>query len=71
MMRGKCDRCGTEKSTFWYPYAFGIAPIPSVTADCRTDRAQYFMLCDECQTDLIDFMRMKITQYYDGMEANE
>lgn len=70
MMRGKCDRCGTERSTFWYPYGFAVAPIPGV-ADRTMDRAQYFTLCDECQTDLIDFMRMKITQYYGGSEVKE
>ena len=64
MMCGKCDRCGTEQSTFWYPYGFAVAPIPNIADRC-TDRAQYFTLCDECQTDLINFMRMKITQYYD------
>ena len=68
MTGGKCARCGDEKSMFWYPYAFGMAPIPSVT-DRYTDRAQYFNLCDKCQADFVDFMNMKIeikmNPYYD------
>ena len=51
----KCSRCGAEDSMFWYPYAFGVAPIPSVVDRC-TDRAQYFNLCDKCQRGFVDFM---------------
>ena len=53
---GKCSRCGAEESMFWYPYAFGMAPIPSVV-DCNIDHAQYFNLCDKCQQEFIEFMR--------------
>ncbi len=59
MRSGGCARCGAEDSMFWYPYAFGVAPIPSVTDRC-VDRSQYFMLCDSCQAAFVDFMRMKI-----------
>lgn len=51
----KCSRCGAEDSMFWYPYAFGVAPIPSV-ADRNIDRAQYFNLCDKCQQEFTEFM---------------
>ena len=53
---GKCSRCGTEESMFWYPYAFGVAPIPSV-ADHNINRAQYFNLCDRCQQEFTEFMQ--------------
>lgn len=53
----KCSRCGTEESMFWYPYAFGVAPIPSVV-DRNIDHAQYFNLCDKCQQEFVMlFMR--------------
>lgn len=52
----KCSRCGAEDSMFWYPYAFGVAPIPSV-ADRNIDRAQYYNLCDKCQQEFVEFMR--------------
>ena len=55
MSRDTCGRCGAEESIFWYPYAFGMAPIPSVV-DRTIDRAQYFTLCDECQREFVDFM---------------
>ena len=55
----KCARCGAEDSMFWYPYAFGVAPIPSVTDRC-IDRSQYFMLCDSCQSAFVSFMHMKL-----------
>ena len=68
MTAGICARCGAKDSMFWYPYAFGVAPIPSVT-DSRIDRSQYFMLCDDCQVRFVDFMKMKIeikmNPYYD------
>ena len=51
-----CSRCGTEISIFWYPYAFGVAPIPSPAERC-IDRSQYFMLCDVCQIKFVEFMR--------------
>ncbi len=54
-MTGKCSRCGAEDSMFWYPYAFGVAPIPNI-ADRTVDRCQYFMLCDDCQVDFVNFM---------------
>lgn len=65
-MSGKCSRCGTEESMFWYPYAFGVAPIPSVT-DRYVDRGQYFTLCDGCQHAFTDFMEMRIY----NMEARQ
>ena len=59
MRTGRCDRCGAEDSMFWYPYAFGMTPMPSVTDRC-IDRSQYFQLCDSCQATFVDFMKMKI-----------
>ena len=56
MTGGKCSRCGAEDSMFWYPYAFGVAPIPSVV-DRAIDRCQYFQLCDRCQGQFVTFMR--------------
>lgn len=55
MSKGTCSRCGAEESMFWYPYAFGVAPIPSVV-ERNIDRAQYFNLCDKCQQEFVDFM---------------
>ena len=76
-MSGKCSRCGTEESMFWYPYAFGVAPSPSVT-DRYVDRGQYFTLCDDCQHAFIDFMEMRIRyeptrtlSYDEEMEAEQ
>ena len=54
MTKGECTRCGAEDSMFWYPYAFGVAPIPAV--DRSVDRSQYFMLCDKFQMDFVNFM---------------
>ena len=61
MTAGRCARCGAEDSMFWYPYAFGIAPIPDgrPLVDC-----QRYMLCDKCQTEFIRFMNMKPSGYY-------
>lgn len=53
-----CYRCGTEESKFWYPYAFGMSCIPAIT-DPHIDRSQYFMLCDNCQSAFVNFMRNK------------
>lgn len=66
MTCGKCTRCGAEDSMFWYPYAFGVAPIPN-PADPRglLDRTQYFMLCDKCQQEFTDFMH-KIGPWFDA-----
>ena len=58
MNRGTCSRCGAEESMFWYPYAFGMAPIPTI-ADRTIDRAQYFTLCDKCQQEFTEFMHDK------------
>ena len=76
-MSGKCSRCGSEESMFWYPYAFGVAPIPSVT-DRYVDKCQYFMLCDSCQQAFVDFMEMRIRyeptktlSYDEEMEAEQ
>ena len=55
MTRSTCSRCGAEESMFWYPYAFGMAPIPSVV-DRNIDHAQYFNLCDKCQQEFTAFM---------------
>ena len=60
-----CSRCGVEDSMFWYPYAFGMAPIPSVTADRCIDRAQYFTLCDKCQQRFTEFMNNRDWPFYD------
>ena len=61
MTAGRCARCGAEDSMFWYPYAFGIAPIPDgrPLVDC-----QRYMLCDRCQTEFIRFMNMNPSGYY-------
>ena len=56
MTCGKCDRCGAEDSMFWYPYAFGVAPIPDIAGRIGMDRSQYFNLCDTCQCDFVKFM---------------
>lgn len=65
MSRGTCDRCGAEESMFWYPYAFGVAPIPSVV-DRNIDRAQYFTLCDKCQQEFTEFMHNKNWPFFDA-----
>lgn len=65
MTGGKCARCGAEDSMFWYPYAFGVAPIPSVTDRC-VDRCQYFNLCDKCQQEFVDFMHNKKWPFFDA-----
>ena len=71
MRTGRCERCGAEDSMFWYPYAFGVAPIPSVTDRC-VDRCQYFQLCDSCQAAFVDFMKMKIDNpYFDTKKLKE
>lgn len=70
MTGGKCARCGADDSMFWYPYAFGVAPIPSVT-DPRIDRSQYFMLCDDCQMKFTAFMRNKIYPFFDAEKLNK
>ena len=57
MSKGMCSRCGTDESMFWYPYAFGVAPIPYVAADRNIDRTQYFNLCDKCQQEFTEFMQ--------------
>ena len=64
MNKGTCSRCGTEESMFWYPYAFGVAPIPSVV-DHNIDRAQYFNLCDKCQQEFTDFMHNEKWPFFD------
>ena len=64
MTGGICARCGANDSMFWYPYAFGVAPIPSVT-DPRIDRSQYFMLCDDCRMKFTEFMRNKSYPFFD------
>ena len=55
IMYGECNRCGAKDSMFWYPYAFGVVPIP-VVADHHIDRAQYYQLCDKCQQEFVEFM---------------
>lgn len=55
IMYGECNRCGAKDSMFWYPYAFGVAPVP-VAADRHIDRAQYYQLCDKCQQEFVEFM---------------
>ena len=70
MTAGICARCGAKDSMFWYPYAFGVAPIPSVT-DSRIDRSQYFMLCDDCQAAFVNFMRNRGWPYFDREKLND
>ncbi len=65
----KCNRCGAEDGMFWYPYAFGVAPIPSV--DRLVDRSQYFMLCDKCQQAFVDFMHNKSWPFFDAEKLKE
>ena len=67
---GKCSRCGAEDSMFWYPYAFGVAPIPSVV-DHNIDHAQYFNLCDKCQQEFTDFMHNERWPYFDIEKLKE
>ena len=68
MSGGRCARCGTDESMFWYPYAFGIAPIPDgrPLVDC-----QRYMLCDKCQTDFIEFMSNKRWPFFDADKLRE
>ena len=70
MIGGKCSRCGAEDSMFWYPYAFGVAPIPSPTDRC-IDRSQYFNLCDKCQHDFVEFMHNKKWPFFDVDKLKE
>ena len=70
MTGGKCARCGAEDSMFWYPYAFGIAPIPDVRTNLLAD-CQRYMLCDKCQTDFIDFMRNEKWPWFDPKKLAE
>lgn len=70
MTCGKCSRCGADDSMFWYPYAFGVAPIPS-GPERLVDRSQYFMLCDKCQQDFVDFMHNKRWPFFDGEKLKE
>lgn len=66
-----CYRCGGEESKFWYPYAFGVAPIPSITDRC-IDRSQYFMLCDVCQEAFVRFLRnLPPNRYLEEKEAKQ
>ena len=67
---GKCARCGAEDSMFWSPYAFGVAPIPSV-ADRNIDRCQYFNLCDKCQQEFTEFMHNKRWPFFDTEKLKE
>ena len=62
MTLGTCIRCGAEESMFWYPFAFGVAPIPSSMADRSYDRAQYYSLCDKCYREFIDFMYKEVKE---------
>ena len=70
MTKGTCTRCGAEESIFWYPYAFTMAPIPSVV-DRNFDRAQYFNLCDKCQQEFVDFMHNKHWPFFDAEKLKE
>ena len=70
MTRSTCSRCGAEESMFWYPYAFGMAPIPSVV-DRNIDRAQYFNLCDKCQQEFVDFMHNEKWPNFDPEKLKE
>ncbi len=65
MSRGTCSRCGAEESIFWYPYGFGVAPIPSIV-DRTIDRAQYFTLCDKCQREFTEFMQNTNYPFFDA-----
>lgn len=56
MTTGKCDRCGTEESMFWYPYAFGVPAVPTPAGTMTSSDCQCYVLCDKCQADFIDFM---------------
>ena len=70
MTGGKCDRCGAEESMFWYPYAFGVAPIPDPASGRTYDRCQYFMLCDVCQEQFTRFMRAE-SRYYKKADCTD
>ena len=71
MTCGKCARCGTEDSMFWYPYAFGMAPIPDIAGRIGMDRSQYFNLCDKCQQEFTDFMHNKRWPFFDADKLKE
>jgi hypothetical protein len=60
----KCERCGTEESMFWYPYALAMNLFRDPTTSERFDTTQRFMLCDKCQTEFIRFMHMNPSGYY-------
>ena len=68
-MTGKCSRCGAEESMFWYPYAFGVAPIPVPAGTMSSRDTQFYILCDKCQMDFIRFMRMNPSGYYTKEES--
>jgi len=69
MTGGKCSRCGAEDSMFWYPYAFGVAPLPNIGAMSYKD-CQFYVLCDRCQTQFVTFMHTGAGKYV-KKEANE
>lgn len=71
MTRGECRRCGTEDSMFWYPYAFGVAPIPDPAAVRTYDHCQRYMLCDKCQQEFVDFMHNKRWPFFDADRLKE
>lgn len=70
MTKGICTRCGAEESVFWYPYAFGVAPIPVPAGTMSSRDSQFFILCDKCQTEFIKFMNMKPSGYYIKKDAD-
>lgn len=70
--RGECSRCGAEDSMFWYPYAFGVAPLPGPAAVGPSYRdCQFYCLCDKCQQDFIEFMHNKSWPFFDGEKLAE
>ena len=69
MTGGKCARCGAEESVFWYPYAFGVAPVPDITSHMIMD-CQRYMLCDVCQEQFMRFMRAE-SRYYKKADCTD
>ena len=44
---------------FWYPYAFGVAPIPVPSGTMSYRDSQFYVLCDKCQMEFTDFMHRR------------
>ena len=56
---------------FWYPYAFGMAPLPMPAAGMSYRDCQFYTLCDDCQQAFIDFMHNKRWPFFDADKLKE